>query len=526
MKKIFTLPVLLIIFSFLLWLLSVKLLFPPYLTFSDSAKFADIARNLVISNELGAKFAPFDTTFLNVNGLFPISTPPLFPILISVGFRIFGLYDLVVILMSGIFYTGGSLALYYIGKKYFGQLVGFFASLVFILDLNLLNYASIGASESLFIFEILLSILLFSQKKKLFNLFGFLTLIAMYFTRQSAILYIFGLSLFYILLNFQKIKDIVKTLSIFVFGYILFEIFANKYANGLIIYSPLFSFFNGANNFSPTIASTTSLRGGEVSIGLSLKPLLSKIFYNLYNYYKLLPDIISPYLGGLFLISLFRTGNNRDQKIFRIISVFLILVTFLSAAAVLPLFRYIHPAIPFIYLLGIEMLVWVLRKISTDEKKVWVSSLLLVCFFIVGQTLGKVFLDSRFIKNHTNAGKPPVYVSLSRVLKENTQAGNLIITNLDTWGTWYGERKTIWFPIIPKQLESGLENIDAIYLTSYKMDDENYFMGDAWRQAFLNPENIEDPLLKDNFKFVGKFEIKSEETYGKEGATAVLLIRK
>jgi 4-amino-4-deoxy-L-arabinose transferase-like glycosyltransferase len=526
MRKIITLPVLLIIVSLSLWLLSVKLLFPPYLTFSDSAKFADIARNLANGSGLGSNFAPFDTRFLNIEGLLPISAPPLLPILIAMGFKIFSIHDFVVVLLSGILYIASALILYFIGKKYFNQLVGFLASLAFIFDFNLLNYASIGASESLFIFEILLTILLFSQKKKLLNLLGFLILIALYLTRQSAILYIFGLSFFYTLLNFQKIKDIIRATCIFIFGYIVYEIFANKYANGLIIYSPLFSFFNSAVNFSPSIASTTSLRGGEVNSVLSIKPLASKIFYNLYNYYKLLPDILSPYLGGLFLFSFFRTENNREQKIFRFISLLLIIVTFLSAAAVLPLFRYIHPIIPFVYLLGIEMLVWILQKISTDEKKVWVSALLLVGFFIMGQTLGKVFLDSRFIRSHTNRDMPPVYVGLSRILKEKTKPDNLIITNLDTWGTWYGERKTIWFPIEPEQLKSGLANIDAIYLTSYKIDDENYFMGNSWRQAFLNPENIQDSFLRNNFKVAGTFEIKPGETYEREGATAILYIKK
>ncbi len=74
--------------------------------------------------------------------------------------------------------------------------------------------------------------------------------------------------------------------------------------------------------------------------------------------------------------------------------------------------------------------------------------------------------------------------------------------------------------------EEGKElKIDAIYLTSYKMDDENYYMGEEWRKMFYSPEELEG-FFAENFELAGKFEILPEETYEKEGATAVLLIKK
>ncbi len=195
----------------------------------------------------------------------------------------------------------------------------------------------------------------------------------------------------------------------------------------------------------------------------------------------------------------------------------------------MPNFRYLHPVIPFVYLLAIEMLVWIMGQVFKQRKWIVTGTIILLLFFVVGQTLGKIFLDSRYLQAHTNQGKPPVYVKLSWLLKENTRPDDLIITNLDTWGTWYGERKTIWYPLEPAQLKpiSGKNlKVEAIYLTSYKMNDENYYMGQSWRQAFEHPEAIQDKFLAENFRFSGRFEIKPEETYEKEGATAILLIRK
>lgn len=175
------------------------------------------------------------------------------------------------------------------------------------------------------------------------------------------------------------------------------------------------------------------------------------------------------------------------------------------------------------------MLAWILGKIFKKKKMVYLMAVISIFVFIIGQTIGQIFLDSRYLRAHTNQSQPPVYVQLSWLLKENTHPDDLVITNLDTWGSWYGERKTIWFPLEPGQLipEMGQElKVDVLYLTSYKMDDENYYMGEKWREIFNHPEELKDPFLAENFELAGEFEIRAEETYERETARAVLLVRK
>lgn len=528
-KKEWLVPIAMGIAGALIWFLNWKLINTPYLTFSDSAKFADIARNLVLGRGFGASFTPFQKEFLGTSGLLPIGIPPFFPLLIAVGFKIFGAKDLVVILTSGFSYLVSVIFLYFLGRKLFGNLVGVLASLAFIFDPAMLNYATSGASEPLFVFELILAILMFSLNKRWSLVVGFLSLTALYWTRPSAIIYIFGLLLFLIFLRLRESKQIVKAMVSLVLVYFLIEMFLAKFSKGLFLYSPLSIFIYGTTKFSPLVATTATLRGGMALVAFQGKLFLSKIFYNLYNFYKLLPQIFSPYLFGFYILSLFRWEKEREKRVFRGMVLFLVLATFIAAAATLPNFRYLHPIIPFVYLLAIETLVWILGKMFKKQSLVWLTAILLVLVFIGGQTTGKIFLDSRYLRAHTNPDKPPVYVELSWILKENTEPDDLIITNLDTWGSWYGERKTIWFPLEPSQLipEEGKKlKIDAIYLTSYKMDDENYFMGENWREIFYQPEGLKDPFFSENFELKGKFEIAPEETYEREGATAVLLIRK
>ena len=110
-----------------------------------------------------------------------------------------------------------------------------------------------------------------------------------------------------------------------------------------------------------------------------------------------------------------------------------------------------------------------------------------------------------------------------------------MITNLDTWGSWYGDRKTVWFPLEPKQLvDSKTSNIpfDAIYLTSYLIDDQNYYMGEDWRKIFNNPT---DPKkwtcdgcseITKEFTLKGVYQVNASEDYERQDASAILLIKK
>jgi len=526
----------LVILGILIFFFNWNFLLPPFLTFSDAAKFADIARNLVLGRGYGLSFANFGIKLPELNnGLFnAYFVPPLQPLFLFFSFKILGMKDFIVIFTSGIFYSAGVIALFYLGKKIFGELIGFLTALAFIFDPAMLNYATSGASESLFIFEIILSALFFFMNSTKTLFLGFLTLIALYFTRRSAMIYIVSFILFFILLRYKKRVQILKICGLVIFIWFLTEVVLMKFSGKLLLYSSLASFLHGIVNFSPTAASTTYLRGGGVAMVSGLKPLLSKIFYNFYNFYKLLPQILSPYLAGFYILSLFRWEKERELRVFRFIVFLMVAMTFFASAAFLPIYRYLHPVVPFVYLLAIETLVFCVKIITSHTpllQRIGVGKIafLLVFIFVIGQTLGKIFLDSRYIRAHTNPGKPPVYVKLSWILKENTSSDDLVITNLDTWGSWYGERKTIWYPLEPSQLipEEGKElKIDAIYLTSYKMDDENYYMGENWRKIFYQPEKLEEPFFAQNFKLAGKFEIKPEETYEKEGATAILLTRR
>jgi len=524
-------------------------MFNIFLSFSDSAKFADIARNIVNGLGYGQSFNFWGQNiylFLEQK-IFPSPwIPPIAPLSIAGFFMIFGVNDFAVVAASFFYFLLSLFFLFLLSNKIFKNILPAILSVFAIgFNQNILEYACSGASESVFIFEILASLYFISLRKKWGNILAITILVLMYFTRMHSFIYIVGSIMFFLLVNIKSYKKALILFLLVIFGLLVFDRlvlfpFSGKY----FLYSITAAGESVATKYLSGVAVSDFMRGLNTS-SFSFLILFKKGFYNLYNFYKLLPQIASPYMWALFIIGLFKLGKNRIENSLKLSTLFMVIVTFMVTAITIPFFRYLHPVIPLVYLFSTATLVWIVREIIIGQWsmiKQWplvkrfkeetliagVSSFLLL-FFIVGQTLGSFFLDSRFKADRTNKGKPFVYVQLSWKLKELTDHDDIIITNLDTWGSWYGERKTVWFPLKPEMIknpETDDISFDVIYLTSYLMNDENYYMGPEWRQIFENPKKIENEVIANNFNLKGIYTISANETYENIDARAVILVRK
>lgn len=516
-----------------------------FLTFSDTAKFAVVARNLVKGMHYGSDFSFFGSkVFENLTQpLFPArGILPAMPFSIAAFFKIFGVSDFSVIATSFFFYILLVLFTFLLGRKIFNSLVGILASVAVAANPDILNYAISGASESLLMAEVVVAAYLITLRKKWSTVFGFLLLVLSYFTRPHAFIFIVGLIFYFLLLNFKPKKALLYFLGVLGAGLLVDRLVLVPFAGKYFLFSITGRGLNAADRFLPGVAVSDALRGGGESTA-SFADIGRKVFYNLYNFYKLLPSIMNPYLAGLFALGLFVKEKVKEASALKIVTVFMVVLTFLVVALTIPFFRYIHPVVPLVYIFAISSLVWIVGEMARDlrfrildlrikiskELFIYLTSLILILTFAVGQSLGVIFLDSRFERRTKNVDKPPVYAKLAYTLRGNTGSDDVVVTNLDTWGTWYGERKTVWFPLEPEMLanpETGKVPFDAIFLTSYLIDDENYYVGKAWREVFFNPEGHANEFINENFEFVGEFEISADEVYEKEEARAILLVRK
>ncbi len=508
-----------------------------YLDFSDSAKYASISKNIINGQGYGNSFSFWSTDIfeLTKQKLFDSPwVPPVMPFSIAGFFKVFGINDFAVVATSIFYFFFTLIFTYLLGKKLFNsKLIGILSVLAVGGSYDLIHYAINGASESPFIFELVAASYFVSLKKKWASVAVVLLLILMYFTRSQAFIYILGIVIFWLLLNLKPKKAIFCFIGIVLAG-LLVDHFVLLPLNGkYYIYSILERGLGSGYNQSST--ASDSLRGLAM-VAPSFTQILKNIFYNLYNFYKNLPEIINPYFFTFFVVGLFLKSKNRDESNFKIASIFMVLVTLLVTAASIPFYRYIHPIIPLVYISGVGSLVSIISKSEMLNTKYKIlASIFLILFFGVGQTTGKFMLDSRFEAKTHNNNKPPVYVELSKILKENTKIDDIVVTNLDTWGSWYGERKTVWFPINPGQLidpSTGEIPFNAIYLTSYKIDDANYYMGKDWRMIFENPNDSSKwkchgcDKISQEYVLKGSYKIDSIEDYEKEDASAILLIKR
>ena len=492
------------------------MLFPNYLTFSDGAKFALIARNITIGNGFTTNFSFWGTSLFSTDGI-----PALIPYLLSLFMKIFNVNNFAVIAFSFTFYMLLIVGTYLLGKKLFNNLTGLLSALALVTNINYLDYATSGASETLFAFEIVFALFFLSFKKLWVNGFGFLTLGLMYFSKPQAFIFMAGIFLFWLVNKFGFKKGFISF-----FGFGIIGIIVDKY----IIYPLSFRypltpvFIRGLQSiltYSSFSAISDGLRGAT-NTTLSMSDVIKKVFYNLYNFYKALPAIGNPYLWALFFVGLFVKSKNKMQFTFKVSSIFMVITTFLVTALTIPFYRYLHPVIPLVYIIAVATLVNIIESLSIKKFATIISTFLLL-IFTVGQTLGHYILDSRFEAKRINSDKPPVYAALSFKLKEITDPDDLILTNLDTWGSWYGERKTVWFPLTPQMFLDSKHDFDVIYLTSYKIDDENYYMGKEWREIFENPK-AQKILI--NYELVGEYTFQASENHEKENARAILLRKK
>ena len=490
----------------------------PYLEFSDAAKVGDVARNLYQTGQLKKSFAFFD-----VNPDFSIKGIPVInPIVTYLSFKILEISDFAVVAPSMLFFLLSSITIYFLGKKISGNLVGVLSTVVFASNPDMLVYAVNGASESLFIFEILLVTLLITYKKLSTDLLSLLILLLLYFTRPQAFIFIAGLVFYWLILKFGIKKAI---LSIIFLGSI-FLIFDRLVLYPLSFKTNLYSITSRGEQailYYPAGGATSNgLRGADIQ-KLTYSEVGKKVFYNSYNLYKLIPQIMSPYLFALFVIGLLFWKKNVSHNYLKLIVLLLFISSVLVASLTIPLIRYIHPVVPLVYLFAVDTLISILKQFLKNKQDLGfmiydlridskyfinLKSLFIILLFVVVPTLGIIFLDSR---NEDKNIEPPIYRDFALFLKDNTQKNDVILTNLDTWGSWYGERKTIWYPVTVDLALKSQDNFDAIYLTSYKVDDANYQMGEDWKDIFENPQ-----ILK-GYKFSAE--------YKKNGDRAILLTK-
>lgn len=510
---------------------------PQALTFSDGAKMAEIARNLIDYGAYGSFFSSFgaDKNILNhldLN-LFPrLDRQPLMPLSIAVFFKIFGASDVSVMLTSLIYYLFTVVCLYILGTKLKDKNVGLILALAFLFIPNFWEYAINGASETLFAFQIVLSFLLLINENKNFKFLGIAVAALSYFTRPQGFILASGAVLYYLLLTEAKTKRALFKFLILAVIYLIIDLFVfTKITGKTFFYSILSKGSNVSVLYTTASPGTEGLRENVDVQNILLNNtsvVVKKLFYNIYNMYKLIPTTMSPYIFAFFALSIFVKSKNNYLEKLKYVTFYMFLTVLVTTSLSIPFIRYFHPFLTLIYLISIVCISNIIVPFNSKNASNYIL-ISLISIFVIFQGIGMLTLDSRFNLDRVNVTKKPIYQLFSENLKLQTDPDDVITTNLDTWGSWYGERRTVWLPTTPEVIEGS--GFDAIYLTSYKIDDENYYLSSEWRTIFENPNNSNKwqcggcDYIADNYKLQNEITINPDETYEREAGKAILLVR-
>lgn len=527
-KKIF-ISVLCFIFTFVISLSYWWLASPRSLTFSDSARYADAARSIVETGDSVIHHSYFSLGNLLPNSYlngWKFNSSPVTIKILSLAFQFFPINDLTIAMVGITFFSLSSIIIFLLASNLHSVMAGLVSVILFTFNTFFLEYAVNNTSEIYLILEILLATwFIFAKKSK--KILIFFPLLLMFFTRPQAPIFVFGLVAFYIIHHLYQHTNKPLKLTFNLIMINLFLFIAIVVLLQLIIVK---QWSIGISHIGSILIPTNVnpgefLRGSSLSkTGLSFVGLISKTFYNSYNFLKEITRLMSPGIFWIFILGVFTTTHKKISKVNLLASLSFILFV-IAASITLPNARYVHPATPLLIIGASTFIVNLLQKRNIKYQIVIVSFLLML---ITLPVWGNIFIDYRFRSENFNLGKPTIYQEISKEFKKHTQVEGVVLTNLDAWGAWYSKLTTMWFPLSPDDLikKADLTNLPQyIAITNYKEHDGDFTLG-QWQEVVYSPDQISNQFLNQHYSLLTTFVIPANQIYENKSYQGTILIKK
>lgn len=488
-----------------------------FLTFSDSAKYAEAARSFLSGQGFSIHHSFFSSTDL-ISYLpdqsWPAGFLPANSLLLAAAFKFLPVNDTTIAFVGYLSLALCAGLVFLIAKKLHSVRAGFVAALLFASSLFFFEYAGNASTEIFFTAEILLFTYLVLQKNE-FRWLVPLPLLLMFLTRQQTTLFLLALATYFVFFSLKRWR--LRLVAILVIAIFFTGLYLLARRDVSSIYSPLKPFYSAQT--SAGVNQGLYLRGQTyATTPVSYRSFAVKVFYNVYNFVKN-PDRLAPSAIFLLFIFSFFTPKHRQFTYYTATILFFFI---LGASASLPNARYIHPVIPLVIISASLTLVSVLEKFS--PKHLNLKSAITLIFLTI-PTLGYFTLDARFRRQQFNLEKPPVYRQISKLMAESIPRGKLIITNLDAWAAWYEGLTTMWFPVSPDLLSGYQDKVSYIVITNYKEHDGDFALG-AWREVVYQPNQIKNQFLKANYRLLKTFTISPDQIYENQPYQGTVLIRR
>lgn len=478
--------------------------------FSDSAKYAEAANNLLFGKGLSINHSFFDLNLLSnfqINHSFPAGFLPGTSMILSIIFKIFGTSDTSILIAGLLFYILCATLVFLIAKTVASTKAGIISVCLFASSLFFHEYLNNFSSEIPFTLEILLITYFFLRVNKPIYKWPLILVlfIAACFTRQQVSVVLLSLATSVIIMQYFAFSSDQKKKTIPIVFVLIFVSAIGLFLTRNSNISPLTLI--GATNISSTQAPGVIIRGGQMTLNQQ-ESLFSKVFYNTYNFAKAPERLAFSPIFLLFIVFLFLKSPSNKSLSFKLFSGFSFVLFILAASATIPNARYVHPIMPLIYI-GSGIALVEISKMISNKRIISTAFIISSLLFITLPTIGHHTLDARAISRTQNTNQPTIYRQIAKVMGENLPKGHLIVTNLDAWAAWYEGLTTMWFPLKPEML--NIKNKpEYIVITNYLENDRDFALGD-WKEVVYAPNKISNKFLKDNYVVIKTFIIDPKE---------------
>ena len=521
-KIFFSKKSILVVFLVLFQLLFFQIIYrnlKNYIYFDDSLELAQTARNLLT----GKGFTLKTYTYQGLDKLNKVTIQsgnwpnfqrfPL-PVLILSGlFKIFGQSDQVITFFSVCFYFLIFPAVVLLAESFnFGLVTAIVAGLILITNPLVLNSSLIGQPEiaGMILFSLFLGLFLRRSGHKYF-LIGLVAALA-YLNRFESILWIIIFLFWFFVRNEKKnesFKNFKKVILVFVIFCLPWWIYVfSKTGN------PFFSLQGAIGIPSGTITYPNALYA-ELEYIDPLKFVFThpaEIFFKFIRYGRffwqrfLVVGSISHHLFLLFLFWLLKKQSEEEETIKKPL-----ILSFLSVSLASIFFtpepRYLLFFFPVIILLGTRSF---FQLIERFKKNNLIFYLLLISFFVVLNTKSFFKFISDIQENNYYRYEKQELADLKKVFDGNS----VLISNLPRLTGWYGDRKSLYLPKSPQDIdfiEKKYVKIDGIFLISSNLHPLLPVWRAGWEKILLDkPEKINNYYLKAVFESGSLLYLKKE----------------
>lgn len=476
----FKLVVLLFIAS-IVWILNYTLNFRGYSVYtSDVMSYASMAQHFIEGKGFTLEIAlPLEVSLLQKEPLFPFASaryPYLHPLWMALFLKTFGVSSFSIALSTGVAYVAFVGAAYLLAKKLFNEKVAIVSSVFIMFDHIMLDCSINGLSESLYIVVFILSIyFIFRHKSNIDFFYAGLFFGLAQSIRMMGLVYIFPLLLFIAL---KEDQERLKKALLFLCAFTLFSFPA---------------FYNNYQNYESIMGSTPKYYYLFNLNPETLKHQAVKILANTIDPFQYLRDHVGDFsskvinntilqLKGVFsgklvsipffylsLISLVFLKTRQDVKKFQIFIFALISIQLVLGSAVFVVYRYFQPFIPFLIIFSVALIFNFSERYASKKIINPILTTGMIVIFLV------LFPFKPWNLNFADAKESRLVLSkwsgeLGAFIQKNTEADNVIVSDVPWLTGWYGKRHSIWLPASPKlfnEMDEKIIKVDYLFLSPH-----------------------------------------------------------